>query len=146
MHTLLTRGLVVITAGIVGSTAHAQSSADSAGVRGALQHYLNGQVTGSADEMRAAFHPDARMTFVRDGKISIMPIQEFITRFDGKAAADETQRRRRIVSMDITGTAASGVIELDYPTTRFVDYMTLLKDGERWVIIAKSFHAFPNRP
>jgi hypothetical protein len=24
-----------------------------------------------------------------------------------------------------------------------VDYMTLLKDGDRWVIIAKSFHVTP---
>ena len=32
-------------------------------------------------------------------------------------------------------------IELDYPSALLVDYMTLLKDSGRWVIIAKSFNS-----
>jgi hypothetical protein len=31
-------------------------------------------------------------------------------------------------------------IELDYPTVRFVDYMSLLKVDNEWRIIAKIFH------
>lgn len=116
---------------------------DEAGVRAALQHYLNGHATGSQDEMRQAFHPDARMTFVRDGKAVITPIAEYIARFTGQPAADEAQRKRRITDVEITGNAATGRIELDYPTAVLVDYMTLLKDNGRWVIIAKSFHSTP---
>jgi putative lumazine-binding protein len=121
------------------------TAADEAGVRAALQHYLSGHATGSQDEMRQAFHPDARMTFVRDGKLVITPIAEYIARFDGKPAADEAQRKRRITDVEITGNAATGRIELDYPSAFLVDYMTLLKDNGRWVIIAKSFNANPNR-
>jgi hypothetical protein len=119
------------------------SPEDAAGVRAALQHYLNGHATGSQDEMRQAFHPDARMTFVRDGKLVVTPIAEYIARFTGQPAADEAQRRRRITDVEISGNAATGRIELDYPATFFVDYMTLLKDNGRWVIIAKSFNATP---
>jgi hypothetical protein len=32
-------------------------------------------------------------------------------------------------------------IELDYPTVRFIDYMSLLKIDGEWKIIAKIFHA-----
>ena len=126
-------------------TARAQSPgpADEAGVRAALQHYLNGHATGSQDEMRQAFHPDARMTFVRDGKVVITPIAEYIARFTGQAAPDEPQRKRRITHVEVTGNAATGRIELDYPTAFIVDYMTLLKDDGRWVIIAKSFQSTP---
>jgi putative lumazine-binding protein len=116
---------------------------DEAGVRAALQHYLNGHATGSQEEMRQAFHPDARMTFVRDGKLVVTPIAEYIARFNGQAAPDEAQRKRRITDVEVTGNAATGRIELDYPNALIVDYMTLLKDNGRWAIIAKSFQSSP---
>ena len=119
--------------------AQAPSAGDEAGVRAALQHYLNGHATGDPEEFRKAFHPDARMTYVRDGKLMITPISEYIAGATGKPAADEAIRKRRITSVEVKGTAAIGRIELDYPNAFFVDYMTLLKDGDRWVIIAKSF-------
>jgi hypothetical protein len=123
---------------------HAQApSEDEAGVRAALQHYLNGHSTGDPEEFRKAFHPDARMTFVRDGKITITPISEYISRATGKPAADEAKRKRRITNVVITGTAAVGTIELDYPSALLIDYMTLLKENGRWVIIAKSFNSAP---
>jgi hypothetical protein len=118
---------------------------DEAGVRAALQHYLNGHATGSQDEMRKAFSPDARMTFVRDGKLVITPIAEYIARFNGQPAPDEAQRKRRITDVEITGNAATGRIELDYPNAFIVDYMTLVKDNGRWAIIAKSYQTTPKR-
>jgi hypothetical protein len=143
MHRVLITALVVLA--LAGTTAFAQapSAEDEAGVRAALQHYLNGHATGDPEEFRMAFHPDARMTFVRDGKLVITPISEYIARAPGKPAADEALRKRRITNVQVTGTAAIGRIELDYPSAFLVDYMTLLKDNGRWVIIAKSFNSAP---
>ena len=144
------RALIVALTALALSTgpivAQSAPPEDEAGVRAALQHYLNGHATGNPEEFRQAFHPDARMTFVRDGKLVITPISEYIARATGKPAADEAQRKRRIVSIEITGTAAVGRIELDYPSAFLVDYMTLLKDNGRWVIIAKSFNSAPKSP
>jgi hypothetical protein len=63
--------LIALALLLAGSTTVAQTptAEDSAGVQAALQHYLNGHATGDSAEFRKAFHPDARMTFVRDGKI-----------------------------------------------------------------------------
>jgi hypothetical protein len=36
-------------------------------------------------------------------------------------------------------------IVLDYPTVKFVDYMTLLKIDGEWKIINKSFYAEPKK-
>ena len=137
-------GALIVSA-FAANAAFAQSAPadDEAGVRAALQHYLNGHATGNPEEFRKAFHPDARMTFVRDGKLVITPISEYIARSNGKPAADESLRKRRITGVEITGTAATGRIELDYPSAFLVDYMTLLKDDGRWVIIAKSFNSAP---
>ena len=144
------RALIVALTALALSTgpmvAQSAPAEDEAGVRAALQHYLNGHATGNPEEFRQAFHPDARMTFVRDGKLVITPISEYIARASGKPAADEAQRKRRIASIEITGTAAVGRIELDYPSAFLVDYMTLLKDNGRWVIIAKSFNSAPKSP
>ena len=127
--------------------AFAQTAAaeEEAGVRAALQHYLNGHATGDPEEFRKAFHPDALLTFVREGKITITPISEYIARASGKPPADEAKRVRRITSVEVVGNAAFGRIELDYPTVFFVDYMSLLKENGRWMIIAKSFHAEPKK-
>ena len=123
--------------------AQSSSAEDLAAVNVALQHYLNGHATGDPEEFRKAFHPDARMTFVRDGKVVITPISEYIARAPGKPAADEALRKRRITNVEVTGTAATGRIELDYPSALLVDYITLLKDNGRWAIIAKSFNSAP---
>lgn len=144
MHGIIVAGLITFAAG----TAVAQTPVanDEAAVRAALQHYLNGHASGDPEEFRKAFHPDARMTFVRDGKVVITPISEYIARASGKPAADEALRKRRIIHVEVTGTAAVGRIELDYPSALLVDYMTLLKDNGRWVIIAKSFNSAPKSP
>ena len=143
---LIVAALTALTLSAGPIVAQSAPPEDEAGVRAALQHYLNGHATGNPEEFRQAFHPDARMTFVRDGKLVITPISEYIARATGKPAADEAQRKRRIASIEITGTAAVGRIELDYPSAFLVDYMTLLKDSGRWVIIAKSFNSAPKSP
>ena len=65
------RALIVALTALALSTgpmvAQSAPAEDEAGVRAALQHYLNGHATGNPEEFRQAFHPDARMTFVRDG-------------------------------------------------------------------------------
>lgn len=141
MHGITIAALITLAAGT--AVAQAPAANDEAAVRATLQHYLNGHATGDPEEFRKAFHPDARMTFVRDGKLVVTPIAEYIARFNGQPAADEAQRKRRISDVEINGNAASGRIELDYPSAFIVDYMTLLKDNGRWAIIAKSFNTTP---
>ena len=44
-----------------------------------------------------------------------------------------------VESVDVSGNAAVAKIILDYPTTRFVDYMSLLKVNGKWTIVGKIF-------
>jgi hypothetical protein len=127
---------------LVGATAlPAQQHSDEAGVRAALNHYIQGHATGDGAHMRIAFHPNANLYFIRDGKYSERTSADYAGGFSGRPAADEGQRKRRIESVDIAGTAAQAKIVLEYPGVTFTDYMTLLKlDGE-WKIVAKVFHA-----
>lgn len=115
---------------------------EEAAVREALQHYLNGHATGSAEEFSRAFHPRANLYFIRDGQFTERTSADYIAGAKGGGPApDEARRKRRIDQVDVTGTAAIATIVLEYPGVTFTDYMSLLKVDGRWQIVAKVFHA-----
>ncbi|HEX6007974.1 MAG TPA: nuclear transport factor 2 family protein [Burkholderiales bacterium] len=125
------------------STREASTASEEQAVRVPLEHYLQGHATGDGAHFRAAFHPEARLFFIRDGRLSTRTSEEYIAGARGTPPADEAQRKRWIESVDIAGNAAVAKIILDYPTTRFVDYMSLLKIEGAWKIVNKTFYAEP---
>ena len=127
---------------VLSVSALAQAS-DKEAVRVPLENYLKGHATGDGEYMRKAFHTEGNLVFVRDGKFTTRSFADYIAGFTGKPAADEAQRKRSIESVDVAGNAASAKIILDYPTTRFVDYMSLLKIDGEWKIVNKIFYAEP---
>lgn len=135
--------LLLTLAGATGAAAQAAALPDSAGVRAALDHYLQGHATGDGAHMRAAFAPGARLFFVRDGELMSRTAEEYADGFSGSPAADEAERRRWIEDVHITGNAAVARVILDYPNVRFTDYMSLLRIGAEWRIVNKTFVAEP---
>jgi len=110
-----------------------------------LNNYLQAQATGNSELVLKAFYKDARIMALRSDKISNLSVEEFAGFFKGKTADDESERKRRIESIDISGNAAIAKITLDYPTIKFTDYMTLLKIDGEWKIVNKSFFAEPKQ-
>ena len=136
--------LLAVVLGVFGVVRSSiQAPADLAAARVPLENYIQGHATGNGDFMRKAFHPDAKVMSFRDGKLASMTAEEFASRFNGKPAADEAQRKRRIEAVEITGNAGSAKIVLDYPTVTYTDYMSLLKVGDEWKIVNKVFYAEP---
>lgn len=106
-----------------------------------LQNYIRAHETGNADFMRKAFTSDAKIVGYMGGNMISWSLEQYAGRFSGKPANDESQRRRSFEILDLAGDAAVGKVVLDYPTVKFVDYMTLLKIDGEWKIINKSFNA-----
>lgn len=79
------------------------------------------------------------MMWVQDGQLRIRTSAEYIGGFQGKPAADEAKRKRRVLMVDVTGDAAIAKVELDFPTGKLIDYFTLLRIGGQWKIVHKSF-------
>ncbi|HEY7784268.1 MAG TPA: nuclear transport factor 2 family protein [Pyrinomonadaceae bacterium] len=138
--TALILSIFAIVTVLSSSIAVAQTS-EEAGVRQALDNYIKGHATGQGEYFRKAFHPDAKLFAVRDGKYWQLTSEEYIARAAGKPADDEAQRKRSIENIDISGNAAIAKIVLDYPSVRFTDYMSLLKIDGEWKIINKTFYA-----
>lgn len=122
------------------------TNAEQAAARVPLENYLKAHETGDPEFMRKAFHTTGSLIFVRDGKYTTRSFAEYIGSMSGKPAPDEAARKRRIETVEVSGNAATGKIILDYPTVKFVDYMTLLKIDGEWKIVNKSFYAEPKPP
>ena len=144
------RAFVVIGIIVCGFTASfAQKSADPElnAVRVPLDNYIKGHATGDPEYYKKAFHTEGNLIFIsREGKYTTRSFADYIKGANGKPADDEAQRKRAIESVDIAGNAAIARIVLDYPTVKFVDYMTLLKINGEWKIVNKSFYAEPKQP
>ena len=136
-------GLFMAAATSVFGQSSAQMSDEEKAARIPLEHYLQGHATGDGAHHRAAFHPEAKLFFIREGKLTTRTSEEYIAGARGTPAPDEAQRKRWIESVDIAGNAAVAKIILDYPGTRFVDYMSLLKIDGEWKIVNKTFYAEP---
>ena len=116
---------------------------DEAGVRKAIEYYLQGHATGNGENHRKAFHPEAKLFWIREGKFAQRTSEDYIAGAPGKPAADEAQRKRSIEMIDITGNAAVAKVVLDYPNAKLTDYMSLLKIDGEWKIVNKTFVAEP---
>lgn len=123
----------------------AAQNAEKEAVRKTVELYFQGQATGNGDFFRKAFHPDAKIMGMREGKLVQRTSEEFAAGASGKPPADEAQRKRTIESIDITGSAATVKVVLDYPTVKFTDYFTLLKIDGEWKIMNKIYNAEPKQ-
>lgn len=130
-------GLTLATAPV-----HAQSS-DLDLIHATISNYFQGHATGEGSYMDQAFHAEAKLFWIVDGELSQRTRDDYISRFNGQSAADEDQRERRIVNIDISGTAAVVKVELDYPRALIHDYMSMLKINGEWKIINKTFVVHP---
>lgn len=119
-------------------------SASDAGVRRTIEeHYFKAHATGSGESLRGVFVEDGRMFWASDGQLRSRTSTDYISGFSGKPAADESQRRRRILAVDVSGDVAVAKAELDYPEVRLVDYFILVRAGGDWKIVSKAFQRFP---
>ena len=134
---------VALLLGAFVSTAFSQATQNpqSGAVRKAIEdHYFKAHATGDGSALKGTFIDEGRMMWVADGQLRVRPSAEYIAGFPGKPPADEAQRKRRVLLVDVTGDTAIAKVELDYPDARLTDYFSLLRIGGDWKIVHKTFH------
>lgn len=127
------------------AAAQSDSAGDAAVRRTIERHYFAAHASGSGEPLRGVFVEDGRMFWAADGQLRSRTSTDYINGFTGKPAADEAQRQRRILAVDVTGDVAVAKAELDYPEVRLVDYFILVRSGGDWKIVSKAFQRFPKR-
>ena len=136
---------------VIGSLLAALAAADDASdIRAVIQSaYVQGvHVKLDPAAMRKGFHPDFRMLVLKDGKMTAVPLEEWITRMEDNAKKNPDAPRPAIKAefpmINVTANAAVARVEVyrDGKHT-FTDYLSLYKFPEGWMIVGKIFQAHP---
>ncbi|NKB49079.1 MAG: nuclear transport factor 2 family protein [Alphaproteobacteria bacterium] len=113
----------------------------------AVTRYFDGLYNSNGDDIRATFHPDAKVTgfMSSTGEMSAMDFERFVAFVESQtspASAGEPYELD-IVSIDIAGQVATAKLLDRYLDIRFTDYLSLVKDDQGWRVYNKLWHAEP---
>jgi hypothetical protein len=119
----------------------AERVADEKAVVRAVNAYIDGVMNNDSLKLDIAFHPDAQLSAtLPNGRIYRSPYSEW-RKFTTRPKADSAGKTNRIARVDINGNAAVAVAVLDWPTVRYVDYLSLIKTAaDEWKIVSKIWH------
>lgn len=114
---------------------------DIAQIKEVIEGYFKGTYHGDANQLKQVFHPEARITGSINGQIVDWSLNDFITRVTTKPTAAEKNEEynKEILFIDKTHHAAMAKAKAAVGPLVFIDYITLLKINDRWVIRSKSF-------
>ena len=125
------------------SPALAQSDEDA--IKALIQSaYVDGlQNLVDLEKTKAGFHPDFVLLGLRDGKLTRLPIAEWIASAEKRKAegAKPPLTVCKFVTIDVTGSAASVKLELHQNDKRiFTDYLSLYRFPDGWTIVGKIYY------
>ena len=119
------------------------SQDERAAIEQTLQTYFDGLYEGDADKLASIFHEAAALTFEQDGRITVLPLAQWLKAVRERPAprARDLARDDAVLLIDQSGpTTAFAKVRCQIPPRYFTDYLTLLKADGRWQVISKSFH------
>jgi hypothetical protein len=135
----LTLSLLVVLMLALSSPALAQSGPDESAVRLTLETYLHGLKFNDVESFKKAFHPEAKLFFVRkNGELGQLTQAQWYKGFEASAGQEE-RGELRIVSLEVTNGAATAKVVEQYPDSTYIDYISLLKLADGWKIVNKIF-------
>lgn len=115
-----------------------------AAIEATVRTYLDGLYEGDTTKIAAAFHPVSHLYSVaKDGTVADLPRATWMEWMATRQKPSEMgfTREDRIVAIDMAGDDAACVkVNCAIPPRYFTDYLLLLKTGEGWKIVSKSFH------
>ena len=121
----------------------ADSHPEEAAVRETVQHYLHGLKFNDVESLKRAFYPEAKLLWIkRDKQLGQLTQEQWYKGFTASAGQEE-KGELKITSVDITGNAASVKVEEFYETSKYTDYLSLLKLEGGWKIVNKIYVAEP---
>lgn len=110
---------------------------DKEAIQQVLENYVQGGTEGNKNQLRSAFHPEAKIKFLREGTFQEVGVEDFLS---WPAIGKKHDRYARNISFQQRGEIGSAHIVLEYSDFRFVDFFHLIKEGGQWFISNKIFY------
>lgn len=101
-----------------------------------INYYFTGRKKGDTTLLKEIFHPDARLITVANGQKAEESVEAY---FKHVAAQGAVNCITEILDTDVTGTIAHAKTKFDYGAKIYVDYLNLIRTGEGWKIINKTY-------
>ena len=100
---------------------------DRGSIEKTIRIYFDSMHESSKAKVDLAFHPNAKIVGVNPDNFSEMSREDFGERLE-------------ILSIEIAGMTAVARVRDDYRGLTFLDTLSLIKTGDRWVIYNKLYH------
>jgi hypothetical protein len=105
-----------------------------------INDYLEGRPVKDIERLRRAFHPDAWIRMVVEGKLAQWTVPQYL---DAVAKAELLECQSEIISCTWDGDTASAHVQMTFPTFRFVDRFNLVKLDGKWLLMDKISYRQP---
>jgi len=106
----------------------------------AVQIYIDGAKAGDGNQMRAAFYEHAHIVGSVNGEYDSADVNAFAESVASIGPSPNLQSR--IVSIDVSGPAASAKVEFtNWAGFRFTDFFVLYKHASKWKISSKVYNS-----
>ena len=122
----------------------ADANHEKENVKRTVRCFFDGVDNLDADKIKEALHPLQRSFSMTANGLCGMPVlswDKFLQ--DVKNNPDHAfhkKSKKKILSIDITGTAASAKAELAFSDAVYTDYYNLLKIDDQWYIMNTTYH------
>lgn len=114
-------------------------TADERAVRETVEAYLHGLKFNDVPSLKKAFWPQAKLYWVqRDGTLGQLTQDKWYEGFAGSAGKEE-QGTLKITALEVTRDIASVKVVEEYPGSRYIDYLSLVKFDGAWRIVNKVY-------
>lgn len=122
-----------------------QDSADTDLIKQAINHYREGLRNSSGESLRQAFHPQAAVIGIQEGKFFYNTTDQFVDHVGSSPSPASTGEDFSvdILSIDQTGEAATVKVACNIYGYKYTDYLSLLKVEGSWIIMNKVFRHEP---
>ena len=112
---------------------------DRAAVRAVVENYLHGLKFNDVDSLKKAFWPDAKLFFTKsDGSLGQLTQADWYAGF-AQVAGKESKGDLKIAALEVTNDVASVKVVETYPSSRYTDYLSLVRIAGRWQIVNKIY-------
>jgi hypothetical protein len=101
-----------------------------------LNDYLEGGTNGEVDRFKKAFFSDAIQKSVGKTGVTGMTVESLASKIKPN---QKMERTTKIVSWSYAGTAATAITETEYPTSKIIDLLNLLKVNNEWKIVSRVY-------
>ncbi len=126
--------LILFTFLFISNFATAQSDEDL--ITNTLNDYLEGGTVGDVARFKKAFLTDAIQKSIGKNGVTGMSVESLASKIKPN---EKMERTTKIVSWSYAGTAATAITETEYPTSKIIDLLNLLKVNGEWKIASRVY-------